>query len=278
MKKILLLIACVMASVGSVGAMEINSELILLDVPYSDEELDNMTKENDSFEIASDTKYIVTSYTTNYLGEIINENSIVTTKKNAEAVAKDDSLYVANDGTIKKQSLISPRYSWIGGDTIETESKEVTITYSYQKGDYIILLKANWTKLPKIRVFDILALRWTNNVAVFNEGGFQQTGAKTTNYSSSSKNFKRGTNAFGISMNLYNDAKEDLFLDITVSSKSKFGDIYGSYQHAKNSNATLAISQSYTFNSSGLGGVINFSNSTYKSYYDNTPGVKLIGK
>lgn len=276
MKKILLLIACVMASIGSVGAMEINSDTSFLSIPYSEEELNNMAKENDYFEIARNEVYTITSYKTNSSGQIIDENTIIATEEEANKVANDDSLFVGSNGKLQKKNLIST-LDFADADEIQTESKKVGIIYVYDSGKYKLGIQAQWTKLPKIRVFDVLALRWTSNATVSHFHGKQVSDEKTTNYDSSTGNLKKGTKGIGCSMNLHNNASSKLVLDIYIESSSPFGDVYGTYQHAKNSNATLAISKSYTFGSSGLGGVLVFSNKTYKSYYDNTPGLQLIG-
>ena len=75
-------------------------------------------------------------------------------------------------------------------------------------------------------------------------------------------------------MNLFNNGR-DFELGMMYDFNSSVGEyMYGTYQHARNSNAnTLAISKSYSFSSSGLGGVLYFSNSTYRNYYDGMTGV-----
>lgn len=49
--------------------------------------------------------------------------------------------------------------------------------------------------------------------------------------------------------------------------------VYGSYQHASNSNITLAQAKSYSIQAGGLGNVIYFSNATVRKYYDGMQGV-----
>ena len=86
-------------------------------------------------------------------------------------------------------------------------------------------------------------------------------------------NLKKTNYGWGQSMNLINNG--------TLCELSMWIDMYGnagetayaSYQHARNSNVTLAISKAYTFSSSGLGGVLYWSNSTYSNYYDGMDGV-----
>lgn len=277
MKKILLLVACFIASVGSVGAMENIGDISLLNIPYSDAELDEIAKTKDYFEIASDTKYIITSYTRNSNGDIIDENSVVTTEEMARKVAEDDTLFVGANGKIQQKRGIST-FALTETDVVETESKKVNLIYIYDSGYYKVGVRTEWVKLPKIRVFDISALRWTKNVTLSKVVGTQWSDEKTTKYDETTQNLKKGNNAIGLSMNLHNNAKSELITEFVISSKTPYGDVYGTYQHARHSNATLAISKSYTFDSKGLGGVVYFSNSTYKSYYDNTPGLKILNK
>ena len=79
-------------------------------------------------------------------------------------------------------------------------------------------------------------------------------------------------------MNLHNDATDYIELEMMVYSPNYFGaNIFGTYQHANTSNTNLAASKSYSFGSSGLGGVLVFSNSTYASFYDGMNGVKYQG-
>ena len=57
---------------------------------------------------------------------------------------------------------------------------------------------------------------------------------------------------------------------LNVKSDTSFGTyVYGTYQHAT-TNVSLATSKSYTISSSGLGGVLNHS---YSSYYGGMQGV-----
>lgn len=277
MKKILLLVACFIASISSVGAMENVGDISLLNIPYSDAELNEIAKTKDYFEIASDTKYIITSYTRNSNSDIIDENSVVTTEEMARKVAEDDTLFVGANGKIQQKRGIST-FALTETDVVETESKKVNLIYIYDSGYYKVGVRTEWVKLPKIRVFDISALRWTKNVTLSKVVGTQWSDEKTTKYDETTQNLKKGNNAIGLSMNLHNNAKSELITEFVISSKTPYGDVYGTYQHARHSNATLAISKSYTFDSKGLGGVVYFSNSTYKSYYDNTPGLKILNK
>lgn len=100
---------------------------------------------------SSDKIYIVTI--TEYINNIvINENSVITTKENAIKAAKEQKLYVDNDGKIKNSNLKIATLS--SNSYYSTTSKEVSIDYYIDNNnDYVIHLVANWFSLPKIRVF-----------------------------------------------------------------------------------------------------------------------------
>ena len=199
----------------------------------------------------------------------------MTTEEKAREVAQNNTLYVGSDGNIQQLPFITNSTNGIPTDSYQTESKKVTINYYGVDGYYYVELYAEWFKLPKIRVFDIMALKWTNNANITSFYGRQESDADDTFYDLSSKNIKRDTNAIGLSMNLHNKASKHLQLIIQVESDKPFGSIRGTYQHARHSNATLSISHSYTFDYSGLGGLVYFSNKTYRSYYDGMQGVSV---
>lgn len=120
--------------------------------------------------------------------------------------------------------------------------------------------------------------RWTNSIDIdkLEIYGCQESDADTTFYYTNSNNLKKTSKGLGLSMNLHNNASSSLGMELYIYSPNALGNnVYGTYQHARHSNATLAISKSYSFSSSGLGGVVYFSNSTYRSYYDEMQEVSV---
>ena len=297
MKKLLLIISCLLFSVGSANALTLNNDGTFTNSEgaiITKEQYETLSKNNNDYVIEhfdqrrinlygdpcivqkTDTIYQITTYTMDAYDNIIDQVSINATKAQAEAVAKDSTLRVMSDGTLGKLSPIQT-YGWAESNYVSTESKEVQIQY-YGTGDgYEVKLFANWFKLPKIRVYDIMALTWQYDVNIDNSIGFQLSDAGSTSYSFDGNNMKRTKKGVGISMNLHNNAKKSLELQLFMYTKNNPGSMWGPYQHARHSNATLAISKSYKFNIAGLGGVVKFDNSTYASYYDNMQGVHFQG-
>lgn len=295
MKKFLLIIGCLFMGINSASALTLNEDgtyTNALGVNISSEQYEIMSKEfNDRWidqfdesrvavfsshdkNYEEESVYSITTYRMDRLGNVLDEVTIASTKEEAEAVAKNDYLYVTTDGTIK--DLRNTAVPFINYDYYATESKEVTIRYYLEQGLYTISLEAVWFKLPTIRQFDVLGVRWEQDANVTWLFGEQYSDEKYTQYTLSSENTKYTSRGVGVSMNLHNNAKKQLRLKIAFCGDNRFGnEIYGTYQHAKHSNAnTLKISQSYSFASNGLGGVLYFSNSTYRNYYDGMQGVK----
>lgn len=156
-----------------------------------------------------------------------------------------------------------------------TASKYVSLQYyktnSWTKADLAVV----WYTVPKVKSFDVLALRFASPVTFQTVTGYQMTNIGTQNYSYNGTNMKKFSNGVGISMNLMDDATSfNCSLHATINNTSNIIPVYGTYQHAK-TNVTLATSQSYTLSSSGLGGVLAFNTSTIKNYYDGMGGVYL---
>lgn len=298
MKKILFLIGCLLIGINSANALTINGDegyinnngakisseqyKILHKNNFEDSYIDKLTQ--DSINVYSDPKlndesksiYVITTYKMDRFGNVVDQYSMNATEEQAKSVATNENLHVTPNSTLTSTPSIST-YGYVDNYTYATESKRVTGYYTNMDGKYVIQLWATWYKTPKIKEFDIMAVRWNNSVSISNIIGWQECDSNTgtTNYNMSSKNTKYTNNGAGISMNIHDSAKNRIELYLRVESNSYFGDdFYGTYQHARHSNAnTLAISQSYTFGN-GLGGVLVFSNNTYKSYYDNMEGIK----
>ncbi len=83
----------------------------------------------------------------------------------------------------------------------------------------------------------------------------------------------------GISMNIPDSANSSLSSSMTVKLLTGADNItvYGTYQHAKSS-VSLSDSKSYSFDPSGLGGVVKFNSSSISNKYDGMSGVHLTYK
>ena len=205
----------------------------------------------------------------------------------------ETTYFEKSDGTISNiENRTISEEEYIGKSTIETlescgsgcfktEYKTVRIVDLYNGNKVAMMLENTWLKMPKIKKFDVIALRWDSG---FNITEYTGTQSVTTTkkeeyfYTKGNDHYKITSNGIGLSMNLVDAAKEInniLYIEGTCTSSTTF---YGTYQHARNSNVTLAISKSYSFSSSGLGGVLYFSNKTYRGYYDAMEGVSYKHK
>lgn len=154
-------------------------------------------------------------------------------------------------------------------------SKTITIEYYNDEEGAVIHIYNNWLSMPKIRKYDVIAARWDNNVTGISIYATQSSNVGDSFYDASSDHTKISSKGVGVSMNLY-DKATSLSNDLYVYSpnKSAFGNnAYGTYQHARHSNVTLSISKAYSISPSGYGGVLYWSNSTYRNYFDNMTGV-----
>lgn len=221
--------------------------------------------------VESKTYYIVTTYEYRQ-GKIINSYETETNEETAKYIAQNENYYLDKKGNMSYQNPMLQSSE----KTYSTDSKVVHLDY-YRESDkrYVIKIWGEWYKMPQIRQFDIVAARWDVSNSQTTIYATQMSDAKSTFYDGNSNNINRASNGLGLSMNLHDNAKNYLTYELIIYSDSSFGnEVYGTYQHAKHSNAnTLAISKSYTFRSDGLGGVVYFSNSKYRSYYDGMKGL-----
>ncbi len=145
-------------------------------------------------------------------------------------------------------------------------------TENSSNSKYYFELYIEWNPLYISRMekyFDILAMRWDSNFVVESYTGEQFNGISVVNYSNNGKNSKRAANGAGISMNVMDDTSELLRMSTTLighyTSKT-LTTINMTYVHAYKK-VTLEQSQSYKFSPTVNGQVLQFDNSTIKSYY-----------
>lgn len=166
------------------------------------------------------------------------------------------------------------------GASHTTTYKNIQITASPINGNgYYVKFFTNWLIMPKIKSYDVDALRVDD--ATIQSG--TQKGTQTyrangivseVNYSYNGTNMVNQSNGFGISMNLVDAATAiECEIEAIVVSTSKWATVYASYQHAA-SNVTLAQSKSYNISHNGYGEVINFATAV-ENYYDGMQGVSI---
>lgn len=139
-------------------------------------------------------------------------------------------------------------------------------------------LTCEWIKTPKVKSYDIIAIRVNQNVkfsADENCYGKQYADNDVITYKGDSSNIKSSKTGLGISMNLVDNAskhKLELYANVGANNQSMI--IFGTYQHAI-SDVTLSKSQKYNFSSKGMGGVIDFTTTEVYEKYDQTPGLAV---
>lgn len=207
-------------------------------------------------------KYFKTIYLTDPNGNVFATND--------EEITKEEALEIAENS--KTNSVAR---SVADSGTVTTASKYVYMQYYKTTSQTIADLGVEWLTVPKVKSFDVLALRFATSVGIQSATGSQVTNIGTQNYSNNGTNMKKFSNGVVISMNLMDDATTFLCkIQARINNTSNVIPVYGSYQHAK-TDVTLATSQSYTLSSSGLGGVIAFNTNTIRNYYDGMRGVYL---
>ena len=233
------------------------------------EEQLNLIKDDRNLTITTETKYIRTDEVYDNMGNLL---ELVETE-----VSEEDAL------NYDEQEQITP-YAW--NVTYQTTMKRLYMqVVSSSASTKIVTITNTWLSLPKVRSFDVIALRpeansMTINVNSNTISGYQNWDGNVINYNGISSNTKKsssftGNGGIGISMNIVDNVSSSLETSMTVyflCGNSTFS-IAGTYQHAT-SDVTLAQSQNYSFSLSGYGNVLSFASSV-ASKYDDMQGVKL---
>lgn len=255
--------------INSKGATMTEQEYENLLITYSSQIIDNMEQEKIDEEkdkiytlIEQYDKYIKTITTYNFDGSAYTTEQEITKEQYDNAINE-------NHNNISKAS------------TWETNYKKLSIFFytSYGPNDNKILLRNTWKTMPKIRSNDIIAMRYngftkiTGTEEAYLTYGYSG-GYTTQSYNTNSNGFNNGGyNGSGFVMTL--PTRTDVTsMEATMYVRGSLGTIYGTYQHASkeiyHDNAKL-----FNYSSSGLGGVIQFNNPTFTSYYDQMQGVSL---
>lgn len=225
--------------------------------------------------ITKQEEYFITTYTLDRFGNVVNTRTIPASKEDTERVSENSNLYVMPNGTLQDISKMAFARSVIDGSSYETAGKKLELHYANNSTDYEISMYVDWKTVPKVKSFDVIAFRTENNLSnnITYYTAWQRSDVGETFYGQDGTNTKIGSNGIGVSMNLYDNATEPETIYLRVRGNKSYGKyIYATYQHAV-SNISLATSQSYTFGSSGLGGVLQYSNG-YSKYFDNMAGLK----
>lgn len=232
---------------------------------------ENLKMEKEIVEVSSQTIYVELIETTDSSGKIVNTSQRILSEKVGENYANN---------------YVRTVYS-LDADKVHTTSMK-KITLSMYIGGSASWKYANitneWLSLPKIRSYDIIALRPGKASVVFTYKGLsgcQVYDGKRIEYSSTSDNLvyksgvKDGTGGLAYVMNLKDDVVSTLKNTMSVqfvTGADPFT-VYGTYQHAIK-NISKLNAKKFTFSPSGMGGVLNFK-SSIGDYYDNTKGLSV---
>lgn len=237
----------------------------------------NLIKSDSTLQSIEETKYYKFIEEVDYFGNVIATDQI--------EVSQETALY----STFNNFSFSTLAYSGSSGiSTYITSMKKITISVvtGVSIAAKYVTITNTWLSLPKIRSYDVIAIRpnspsFTVSINKDMITGYQKWDGNIVNYDGYSANTKYnsfinagGQGGVGISMNLVDAATstiENSMTAVLITYSDPFY-VYGSYQHAI-TNVTLAQSQDYSINSSGMGAVVNFS-SNVAPKYDNTTGVQ----
>ena len=231
---------------------------------------------------ADDCKYILSDAEDNPIKElteyVLTETSAIDGSVISEQVINQ---YELLNYTLKNGST-STRTTPI--DIVETNMKKITLRFTNLSfSQKAVEIECKWLTIPKCKSYDLIGIRLTgggitlDNNSVKNIYGTQVYDGKTIEYTSSSDNMKKSNTGYGCSMNIVNTVKNSLVMTLAIKYvlKRDTASAAGSYQHATKE-LDLKTSQKYDINFSGMGGVFDFKGNI-ASYYDNTPGLYIIG-
>lgn len=217
-------------------------------------------------------KYVKSTTYYDYTGSVASSFEIELTKEEMEF-----EIYNENNNYTRDSSVVVETCK--DGTRIiacyETDYKIIRLWYdksSASSSSYNVKVELEWKNTPLITKYDVIAIRWDGIGSLTTARGTQDANNKSTvNYPYGDDNMLFFSNGLGITMNMYDNTSTHI-MRLYASFEGNPGSIYATYQHARHSNITFAMSQSYTISYNGLGGVLYFSDSTIRSYYDGMRG------
>lgn len=234
----------------------------------------NLIKDDTTLKSTSSETYVKVNCYYNYSGELVSKSETDVTKEEYEVFEQ-------------------PTISLFTAGTYETTMKKITLSITTGALDVkYITINNKWKSIPQVKSYDVIAVRIDTDATLpvigsQNKGlitGYQKYDGNYVNYDALSSNTKiiwknsitRIVGRVGISMNILDSVTTSLEneMTVTVNSGATYFTARGTYQHAT-SDVPLADSQKYTINSSGMGGVINFTDSTVSAKYDQTGGITV---
>lgn len=210
--------------------------------------------------MSEDDLSIFTQKDFDYMVEHIDEDGVQTDEKYVRTTYEDGKPVVdeyiteeemLEDVNVVNKPLNSYGLSYKLEDNVTTDMKKIKMKIA-SNGATVkkVELTCEWIKTPKVKSYDIIAIRVNRNVK-----------------------FSADENCYG-KQYADNASKHKLELYANVAANNQSMIIFGTYQHAI-SDVTLSKSQKYNFSSKGMGGVIDFTTTEVYEKYDQTPGLAV---
>lgn len=225
----------------------------------------------------------------NLVGKLTLEYVSFMTQREYDSL-KDHELPIVAEKSIVTENVeiaglpieIASPYAVAGSpNSIVTTSKQLSIiVFDWGNGQYYVKAANEWLSIPKIRNYDVFAMRPDDGMSLVSgtPSGTQYYSTSTTSdsiiYQPNGANTVTKSNGFGMSMNLVDNSDVEVFLNtITARVSGSSGTVSASYQHCTSNSVTKAQSMDYYLSVNGKGGVIMFNNSTTDGRYDGMMGV-----
>lgn len=248
---------------------------------FTQEEADYLIENIAVDGVETDTKYIKTEFSL-YDGTVLCE----------EYISEEEMIDELNGRNIKisgNDRYTSSTYGYDPAkryDSITSDMKKIELNmYSVAPSAKKVIIKCTWLSIPKCKSYGVMGFRVPgyysgliiDTSATDNIFGYQNYDGQVIKYDSSSKNIKKSNRGIGVSMNIIDSVSKSLSMSFSVTFGTKQDPfaVIGTYQHAQK-DLTLSKSQRYTIETLGMGGVFKF-NSSVESYYDDAPGLTVIG-
>lgn len=153
-------------------------------------------------------------------------------------------------------------------EKVAKSSSELSTDYKTLKlivnGNFVTA-SLNWKKQPKVKNYDVMAIRNDGNLNISNISGYQIYGTNNSKIN----NFTTFSNGVGASFKLQSNISK-IYYSFNIKGN---GNLFLSYQHATTYNLSYTESKNYYLSQIGLGNVIKFNNSTTAGKYDNMSGI-----
>lgn len=244
-KGLLLLVASIVsfASINSVAALETTSDTIT----------------NQSGVVIPVDKYnaLKTIYSDNFMNYMTQDQYDLIKDKDLSKVVITETTDAKNDSLISTQAQ---------EHTTASKSLRIVNNSGY------VTMTLTWSKVPTIKKWDVMAFRKNSSVSMGSYYIFRQYYIANNKLQLSTEKYGQNfDNGVGATFKVQSGTAHEMELSMDFSGS---GRVYGSYQHASNSRATLADAMDYTLSGSGYGGVILF-NEAIESKFDGMGGVYL---